>query len=188
MLDFGCGPGDYLADLLKHIQPESLYLVEPDATFRQQAQQRLQPQQAWPALPEDEKFDCIVSHHVLYYVPDLKTTLSQLWNALQPGGRMILAQGGQENGLNQILKAALNPCPYYFSEDTQAQLKELKIPHQILEVEDACQFPDEATHRRHILRFLLGEREGPLSLLDPFKQDDRIRIPSRNQHFIIDRI
>lgn len=185
MLDFGSGPGDYLADLLEHLRPAELSLVEPDPEFRRQAQQRLQPQNAWAALPTGHTFDLIVSHHVLYYVPDLKHTLSQLWNSLS--GRMILAQGGQDNGLNQILKAALNPCPYYFSEDTAAALDELNIPHRVIEVEDLCQFPDSPSGRRNILRFLLGPQEGPLELLDPFQNHGQIQIGSRNQHFIIDR-
>lgn len=185
MLDFGCGPGDYLEGLLSHVQPRELSLVEPDPEFRRQAEQRLRPQNAWPGLPPGHSFELIVSHHVLYYVPDLKETLAQLWDSLR--GRMILAQGGQDNGLNQILKAALNPCPYYFSEDTAAALQEMKIPHRVIEVEDLCQFPDSEIGRRHILRFLLGKDEGPLSLLDPFHHHGQIQIPSRNQHFVIDR-
>ena len=187
LLDFGCGPGDYLAELLKQIHPQNLCLVEPDPEFRQKAQQSLGSQDAWPELLAGQSFDCIVSHHVLYYVPDLRATLKQLWQALEPGGRMILAQGGKDNGLNQILKAALRPCPYYFSEDTAAQLKDLEIPHRVIEVEDACQFPDSQANRRNILRFLLGEKEGPLTLLDPFLHRGQILIPSRNQHFIVDR-
>lgn len=185
MLDFGCGPGDYLEELLKHLKPVELSLVEPDPEFRRKARERLLPKHAWARLPTGQTFDLIVSHHVLYYVPDLKQTLSQLWDSLR--GRMLLAQGGKDNGLNQILKAALNPCPYYFSEDTAAALAELEIPYRILEVEDACTFPDSPSARRHILRFLLGQEEGPLELLDPFQKHDHIHIPSRNQHFIIDR-
>lgn len=192
MLDFGTGPGDYLADFLAqaNLQPADLSLVEPDPHFLEIATRRLQAHQSWSQLPQEatDLFDVIVSHHVLYYVPNLSATLAGLWRALAPGGRMILAQGGRHNGLNQIMLAHFQgqKYPYYLSEDTRAALQQTAIPFRELEVEGACQFPDTPQGRRHILRFLLGP-EARVELLDPFAQEGKIRIPASDQHFVIDK-
>ena len=93
MLDFGCGDGAFTAALLDHAAwlPARLQLalVEPDGVYRQQAVARLQayttqPVRAWSALPAHLRscFDLVLANHVLYFVPDLDSTLAALLSRL----------------------------------------------------------------------------------------------------------
>lgn len=47
------------------------------------------PRPPWPALPQDERFDCIVSHHVLYYVPKYKNDPEPTLDACNQAGASI---------------------------------------------------------------------------------------------------
>jgi hypothetical protein len=81
-----------------------LALVEPDDVYRHQAAERLQscttqPVRAWPALPPHLPacFDLVVVNHVLYYVPDLDSTLSALLRTLATPGLFLAAMAGRAN-------------------------------------------------------------------------------------------
>jgi SAM-dependent methyltransferase len=127
MLDFGCGDGGFTAKFLVQSRwlPERLWLaiVEPDATYRQQAIDRLQaftphPVQAWPALLPHVKacFELILANHVLYYVRDLKGTLSAILHALATPGLFLAAMAGRTNALAQFSRRCFDilgkPFPF----------------------------------------------------------------------------
>lgn len=203
VLDFGAGSGSFTSTFLKAAElgeEMELTLVEPDPGFREMALRNLQSFQptAWPLLDRDlpPTFDLILSHHVLYYVPDLRTALSRLYNALKPGGRLLAVQGGRGNGMNTIVFAAFDhlgrESPYHYSEQTALLLEELGIPFRRSLVRSVLDFPDSEPGRLAILRFLLGENlaELPgrtaLSWFDPFAREGRIRIPSADELFVVD--
>jgi SAM-dependent methyltransferase len=206
-LDFGAGSGSFTSQFLQRAGfPEQglrLTLVEPDPGFREKAGRALapftaHPIQAWPLLERELEptFDLIFSHHVLYYVPDLQTTLSRLVGALRPAGRMLLIQGGQGNGLNQLVFAAFKllgeTSPYHYSEDTLAALERLGTHPQVHKVHNVVDFPDSEEGRWRLLRFLLSEHLAKLEpavalqLFEPFRRGDRIHIPNADELFVID--
>lgn len=204
VLDFGAGSGSFSSTFLKAAElgeGMELTLIEPDPGFREQALRTLQPYrpQAWPLLDRDlpPTFDLIFSHHVLYYVTELRETLGRLYGALKPGGRLLAVQGGRGNGMNSIVFAAFDflrrKSPYRYSEDTAPLLEEMGIPHQVTLVSSLLDFPDSEEGRLAILRFLLSEhlseipRETALAWFEPFAVDGRIQIPSADELFFVEK-
>jgi SAM-dependent methyltransferase len=205
-LDFGAGSGSFTSKFLERAAfgPRlQLTLVEPDDGFRSQAQRALAgfcdtPIRVWPLLDRDlgPSFDLIFSHHVLYYVPNLEQTLARLCAALRPDGRMLLVQGGDGNGMNQLVFAAFAKLgaqsPYNYSESTHTLLRDLGVPLRVQAISSVLDFPDSREGRLRILRFLLGEhlarlsQEEALALFDHFRHGDRIRIESRDELFVVE--
>lgn len=207
-LDFGAGSGSFSSAFLQRaaFPPQSLELtlVEPDPGYRSQALQALQhfsdkPVQAWPLLDRDLEptFDLIFSHHVLYYVPNLRETVRRLVGALKPNGRLLIVQGGGGNGLNQLVWAAFaligQKAPYNYSEDTQTVLQDFKAEVKLQTICSRLEFPDNEENRWKILRFLLGDHlaklssEQALSLYEPFLKGNKVRFDSADELFIVDR-
>ncbi len=207
-LDFGAGSGTFTKQFLETAayptEELSLTLVEPDLGFRTQAVQRLEPFsdhpiEAWPLLEGQvgPKFDLIFSHHVLYYVPNLGDTLKWLCAALKPGGRMLISQGGQDNGLNKIVFAAFEflgeRSPYHYSEQTFELLQQLEVTVTVENVCSHVKFPDSREGRQRILRFLLSEHldRCPKNLdeevFEPLSSDGMITIRNLDQLFIVEK-
>lgn len=208
VLDFGAGSGSFTHEFLRAVgwdpQKLELTLVEPEVGFREQALQRLapfsrRPVTAWPLLDRElpESFDVILSHHVLYYVPDLDETLGRLWRCLANGGRMLLAQAGERNGLNRIMRCGFERLgegvPYFLSEDTRRALQRAGIPFREQVVPSQVDFADSEENRLKIARFLLGQHAARLpqgelvSLFEPFRRAERIHIDSSDELFILDK-
>jgi SAM-dependent methyltransferase len=99
VLDVGCGPGFYVAELLSQVgatgsvvgvdaSPQTLAL----ARRRTQGQDNVALHQAdATALPvADASFDRALSVQVLEYVSDTAAALAELHRALRPGGRLVV--------------------------------------------------------------------------------------------------
>jgi ubiquinone/menaquinone biosynthesis C-methylase UbiE len=99
ILDVGCGPGFYEAELLDELgtggsivgidsSPDMLALARrrsegsPNAEFREGA--------ASAPPVEDATFDAVVCVQVLEYVPDATGALAAMQRALKPGGRIVV--------------------------------------------------------------------------------------------------
>jgi len=99
VLELGAGTG---ANLPHHPRDLSrLVLTEPDKHMRRQlearARERRPDAEVTPAsasaLPfADASFDAVVSTLVLCSVPELDTTLREVWRVLKPGGRFLFLE------------------------------------------------------------------------------------------------
>jgi SAM-dependent methyltransferase len=208
MLDFGCGDGGFTAELLIRSQwsPEQLWLslVEPDTTYRQQAVGRLQAftshsVPAWPELPPhlNACFELILANHVLYYVPDLKGTLSAILHALATPGLFLTAMAGRANSLAQLCRRCFDvlgkPFPFWTSEDVEAVLADLGKAYCAEEVDYELAFPDVEENRLRMGRFLLGNdydavpRQVILEGFDPYTKAGRIAVQVVHKHFSVRR-
>jgi ubiquinone/menaquinone biosynthesis C-methylase UbiE len=99
ILDIGCGPGFYEAELLEEVgaggsivgidsSPDMLALArrrcqgQPNVEFREGA--------ATSPPVDDATFDAAVCVQVLEYVPDATAALAAMQRALNPGGRIVV--------------------------------------------------------------------------------------------------
>jgi trans-aconitate 2-methyltransferase len=206
MLDFGCGPGTFTSLFLERMNwgkdRLDLALVEPSDAYRGQAVARLascsdRPLRAWPELPGDltEKFDLILSNHVLYYVPALESTLDRLARALSPGGLFLATLAGRTNALVDFWFRAFptigKPVPYQTAEDLEAALKSLGHSFDRREKEYTLGFADTTENRLKIFRFLFGEHlkefaeAEMLDLFTPYVAGDRVDIRTSDVQYYI---
>src|SRR5262245_22750122 len=209
MLDFGCGDGGVTAALLERAQvpPERLRLalVEPDDVYRHQAVERLQlytiqPVQAWPALPPHLHacFDLVVANHVLYYVPDLDSTLLAVLHTLATPGLFLTAMAGRANAMTQFCLRCFDllgkPLPFYTAEDCEAALTGLGEAYCTEDIHYELIFPDTEEHRLTVGRFLMGgdfhavPRPALLQGFDSYVHAGQIAMQLVHKHFIVRRL
>jgi SAM-dependent methyltransferase len=208
MLDFGCGDGGFTAAFLVRSgwPPERVWLslVEPDATYRQQAVERLQActphtVQAWPEPPPYllACFDVILANHVLYFVPDLTGTLWAILRALATPGLFLTAMAGRANGLAQFCYRCFDllgkAFPFWICEDFEAALASLGEAYSAEDVHYELAFADAEEHRLSIGRFLMGSdydavpRQAILEGFDRYSCAGKVAMPIMHKHFLVRR-
>lgn len=101
VLDIGCHRGGLLAKIAGHWAPKALFGVEPIESARIRAHLRLQTAaptvvlvdpNEWHRIP-DGAIDLVVSHEILFLVPDLGELVGQIARVLAPQGRAYIAAG-----------------------------------------------------------------------------------------------
>jgi SAM-dependent methyltransferase len=99
ILDVGCGPGFYCAELLEEVKPggsvvglDSSPQMLSLAARRCEGHANVEFHRAdATALPvEDASFDAALCVQVLEYVPDIAAALAELRRAVRPGGRVVV--------------------------------------------------------------------------------------------------
>jgi SAM-dependent methyltransferase len=99
ILDVGCGPGFYCAELLEEVGPSGrvvgldaspamLALAERRCGANDKVELRAAEAGALPV--EDASFDGAVTVQVQEYVADVGASLAELHRALRPGGRLVV--------------------------------------------------------------------------------------------------
>jgi len=99
ILDVGCGPGFYCAELLEEVGPDGAVVgVDGSPQMLALAARRCEGHDNVEfregdatALPvQDATFDATLCVQVLEYVPDVAAALGELRRALRPGGRAVV--------------------------------------------------------------------------------------------------
>jgi arsenite methyltransferase len=99
VLDAGCGPGFYVAEILERVGPEGAVAgVDASAPMLKVAAKRCEGrgdvsfhEGDVTALPvPDSEFDRVLSVQVLEYVADIPAALGELLRVLKPGGRAVI--------------------------------------------------------------------------------------------------
>lgn len=99
ILDLGCGPGFYVAELLDRVGPDgSVVGVDASPPMLEIARRRceghdnveLREGDAASLPVDDASFDAALSVQVLEYVDDIPAALGGIRRALKPGGRVVL--------------------------------------------------------------------------------------------------
>jgi ubiquinone/menaquinone biosynthesis C-methylase UbiE len=99
ILDVGCGPGFYCAELLEDVGPSgSVIGVDSAPAMLALAERRctglgnveLLAGEATALPVDDGDFDAAISVQVQEYVPEIATGLAELHRALRPGGRAVV--------------------------------------------------------------------------------------------------
>jgi SAM-dependent methyltransferase len=206
LLDFGCGSGGFTARFLQQAgwSPARLRLtlVEPVESARRQAVARLAGRTAHPVvdaatLPEGfaEGFDVVLANHVLYYVPELRSQLAGLRDALTSSGIFVAAIASRTNALIEIwiegFRLLGREIPYNTSEDVESALQVLGAGYQKQQVAYELTFPDTEENRMRIIRFLLADHLAKmphrplLEWFDRYSRAGEIHIRTESDHFTI---
>ena len=206
MLDFGCGSGTFTTRFLDAAgwPPDRLRLtlVEPVEAARRQAASRLARYAAEPVtqsatLPVGpaNRFELILSNHVLYYVPDLPGELTKLIDSLAPTGVFATAIAGRTNALIAFWLTGFRllgrEVPYNTSEDVEAALCNLGADYEKQQVAYELKFPDTEENRLRIIRFLLADhlsqmpRQPLLELFDPHSRAGEILVRTASDHYTV---
>ena len=99
IIDVGCGPGFYVAELLDEVGEQGSVLgVDAAEAMLGVAAKRCEgsenasfEQGDATALPAaDETFDAALSVQVMEYVPDVDRALAEIYRVLRPGGRAVI--------------------------------------------------------------------------------------------------
>ena len=99
ILDVGCGPGFYCAELAEEVGPSgSVVGVDSSPAMLELAARRcagyasveLRPGDAVSLPVDDASFDGALCVQVLEYVPDPTVALVEMHRALRPGGRVVV--------------------------------------------------------------------------------------------------
>jgi ubiquinone/menaquinone biosynthesis C-methylase UbiE len=99
ILDVGCGPGFYCAELLEEVGPQgSIVGLDGSPHMLDLAARRceglgnveFQRADATSLPVEDESIDGAICVQVLEYVPDVPAALAEFHRALRPGGRVVI--------------------------------------------------------------------------------------------------
>jgi arsenite methyltransferase len=99
VLDVGCGPGFYVAELAERVGPKGRVAgVDMSRPMLALAQERVRDlanielsEAPATELPfEDQSFDAAISVQVLEYVEDVGAAVGELHRVLRPGGRVVV--------------------------------------------------------------------------------------------------
>jgi arsenite methyltransferase len=99
VMDVGCGPGFYVAELLEDVGSDgsvvgidSSQAMLAVAAHRSEGHDNVSFHEAdATSLPvENASFDAVLSVQVLEYVADVPAALGEMYRALRPGGRLVL--------------------------------------------------------------------------------------------------
>lgn len=203
-LDFGCGTGDFTAELLSalDVPPRNLdlYLVEPVEEHRHQAETALSPFSSHvsgsvPYLGDlkGHDFDLILANHSVYYLS--RSEVPELVDRIAADGMLIIAL--QHSG-NALAKIWLSSCrlsgeafPFLFADDVEEVLQAKAIQYNREMVAYRVEFPDTPENRYRVLHFLFGTyldripRDRALAFFDPYMHDGSIRIDTEYPHLIV---
>ncbi len=102
ILDLGCGPGLMWAENRERIPDGwTITLMDASAGMVREAEERLGSDRITfkvadaQEIPfEDETFDAVLAHHMLYHVSDRSRALSEVARVLRPGGCLYAATNG----------------------------------------------------------------------------------------------
>lgn len=199
LLDFGSGPGGFTEQLLKKLDlsPESLILtlVEPDLTYLEQAQLRLQKYSATPITASTRietiafsSADVIITNHVLYYVSNIESTLKELLFRLKPNGTLFATMASEDNALikgwSHCFSVHSEAVPYFRLNDLIKILNKMGLRYEQYGLISEVTFVDTLEYRTSLLRFLTGthyknllKKEEMLIFLDAYKVDGIIKMP-----------
>lgn len=197
ILDFGCGPGDFLFDLVElsmdSKQALEINLVEPSSVYRKKAKKVFLKRRNveindWKEFDSTRKgrYDLIIANHVLYYVKDKAKLLESFSRAAHSETLILVTLSGARNGLNALTRYANElagiELPYRTFEEFEGYLRSEKINHDQHPMNAELRFVDTAENRAKIVRFVLGQSAtlvlGTVSaFLDHYKVGKEIVIP-----------
>lgn len=113
ILDVGCGDGLYTYALASGIRGSRVTGIDLSEPLIQEATQQypglIFQHQDVMTLKDSNAYDLIFSNAALHWVPDGPSAYRILFNALRPGGTLLVHQGGSDSyqGLHRIVRESI---------------------------------------------------------------------------------
>lgn len=172
ILDLGCGDGKITAQLAKMVPLGHVIGIDPSDSMLNQAFQikgfsnlHFQKGRA-EDFSFDALFDHIISIHVMHWIPDQKTALANIRNALKPDGHLHLIFAPSKEGLpfHRALQKTLSHWKDHF--------KAFVSPQQVFDIETYRQLMVQAGFHIEGLHYLYHEsiHDSPEKLKNWIKQ------------------
>ena len=181
VLDAGCGPGTYHAELAArrvHVVGIDLF----DGMVRDACDRALRREYnvdivrgTVERLPfADAAFDQVMCNHMLYHVPDQLAALREFRRVVRPGGRVVLATNAADNmavldamhrqacaglGLRPLVET--EPMRFRFDSGSVTLVRAVFPDAEIRMREDALLFPDVDAVLRYYATFGVDQVEEP---------------------------
>lgn len=206
-LDFGAGTGGFTVEVLRALQWPAgnleIDLVEPAGDALPLAVERCQPFSRRPVEAARQpkylrpgEFGLIVSHHSLYYVPNLQETASELMGLLEKDGLLLAVVGSDRSGPGMIQEEARRitgqKSPYFSGDQVCKAFLEVAPQGRVTEFPSELRMRDTRAHRESVMRFVAGEYanrsnwERMLAILDRWSDHYEIVVPSVEYLLVID--
>jgi len=133
ILDVGCGIGELCYDLSCHYPNTEITGIDPSPKMIQRAEEIFSSQNikyicGHPEnLPDNQKFDLIISTHAFPYIKDKQKFLSEIKMKLKPEGRMLLIFGNRNDLYDacwlKLVKLTTSEAQYLSVSKTQQLLR-----------------------------------------------------------------
>lgn len=150
VLDAGCGSGRVTSELLDRLPEGRVFAVDGSTSMVDKARETLDPGRtaAWvsdlAALEVPEPVDAVLSTATFHWIPDHELLFRRLYEALEPGGRLVAQCGGAGNidGFHGHLGAAAGLPEYAPWFEGMAQPWNFATPSQTARRLAAAGFKD----------------------------------------------
>ena len=205
VLDFGCGDGRFIADLLSkinlHRERFFIYLLDPDAKYLERAKKNISNytnnrilQFHGEEMLYENFYEIILANHSLYYVKSIEATMLELCSILAEDGTLLASMAGKKNALEKytidIYKKMNWEYPFWVSDDLLSVLRKHKLNFELKSVIYKLSFHDTVNNRLSLAKFLIGDRYSEISeafLLDPFDEfsvNGRVSMELSHEHIV----
>lgn len=155
VLEIGCGQGVFAARMVSELGAEVVATDQSEAMVAATAARGVTAERADAgALPyEADSFDAVVAMWMLYHVPDLDRTFSEVRRVLRPGGIFVAVTNGAGHTADLRAAVGLGPAITQFMAEDGADRLARHFDQVDTQLTSGRAVADHATARAYVASF-----------------------------------